>query len=99
MTIYYFDVDNTITKTKDGDYPNAKPVKKRIAKVNELAQKGHKIVMCTARGAQTGIDWIPFTRKQLDDWGVQYHELARKPYYDVLVDDHAFNDKQYFNGN
>ena len=96
MTIYYFDIDDTITKTKEGDYPNAKPLKRRIAKINKLAQAGHKIVMCTARGAMTGIDWIPFTKQQLDSWGVQYHELAKKPYYDLLVDDRAENANQYF---
>jgi hypothetical protein len=94
--IYYFDVDNTVCKTKEGDYPNAVPYKRRIQKINKLGSEGHKIVMVTARGALSGLRWLEFTKDQLDKWGLKYHELHSKPYYDVLVDDKAFSDKEFF---
>jgi hypothetical protein len=94
--IYFFDIDNTICKTKDGDYANATPLKGRIKKVNKLFKDGHKIVLWTARGALSGINWIPMTNVQLDDWGVQRHEVLAKPYFDKLVDDKATNDKDFF---
>ena len=49
--------------------------------------------MMTARGATTGIDWSKLTEKQLNSWGLKYHELImnQKPYGDIYVDDKAIN--------
>lgn len=94
--IYFFDVDNTVCKTKEDDYQGAKPIKSRIKIINKLASEGHKIVFWTARGVRSGINWLPFTRGQLDSWGLRYHEIRSKPYFDVCVDDKAFNDKSFF---
>lgn len=48
--------------------------------------------MWTARGAKSGIDWHDITKKQLNDWGVKYHNLRLdKPAYDLFIDDKALN--------
>lgn len=95
----FFDIDGTLTKTKDGDYKSAKPIKTRIKRVNKLFESGHNITIWTARGALSGINWLPFTKDQLDSWGVKYHQLLPKPYFDLAVDDKALDDKKYFHGN
>lgn len=97
MKIYFFDIDGTICDTNDGNYAHALPYRDRIEEVNNLYDEGHKIIMWTARGAQTGINWIPLTISQLKAWGVKYHELRPKPYWDFLVDDKAHNAKDFFN--
>lgn len=87
--IYFIDIDETICEY-DGPrhYPDAKPILKNIAKVNKLYDDGNSIVMWTARGSTTGIDWGSVTMAQLDEWGVKYHELRLdKPYYDKIIDD------------
>ena len=99
--IYIVDIDNTICLThKMGmswDYENSMPIRSRIEKINKLYDQGHTIKYWTARGTSSGIDWLDFTRKQLDSWGCKYHEVnVGKPSYDVWVDDKAFNDKEFF---
>lgn len=102
--IYCFDIDNTICDTKgidvkgvsQADYENAKPFKARIARINRLYKK-NTIYFFTARGSVTGIDWSALTKKQLKKWGVKYDKLFfGKPYFDVFVDDKAYNDKHFF---
>ena len=36
--------------------------------------------------------------KQLKKWGVKFHNLSvgEKPVYDLLIDDKALSDKEYF---
>jgi hypothetical protein len=37
-------------------------------------------------------DGYEFTKKQLNIWGVKFHELKMgKPSYDILIDDKHFN--------
>lgn len=63
-----------------------------IQKANKLYEEGNTIVYWTARGTTTGIDWTDVTRKQLDSWGVKYHDLKLgKPQYDLFIDDKALN--------
>ena len=90
--IYVFDIDRTICTNTDGDYEKAEPFEDVINTINKLYEN-NKIIMMTARGAVTGIDWTEFTAKQLKQWGVKYHELImnQKPYADVYVDDKAIN--------
>ena len=90
--IYVFDIDGTICTNTDGDYEKAEPFGDVIETINKL-HKNNKIIMMTARGAVTGIDWTEFTKQQLASWGVNYHELImnKKPYADVYVDDKAMN--------
>ena len=62
--------------------------------VNRLFDEGHKIIIMTARGRGSGIDWTGLTREQLERWGVKYHELEpmfHKPTADLFVDDKGIN--------
>lgn len=88
-----FDIDGVIaTLTQDNDYSMARPVDKVILIINELYNKGNTILLFTARGSETGIDWRAITEKQMKDWGVKYHQLIfGKPGADVFIDDRAVN--------
>jgi dTDP-glucose 4,6-dehydratase len=75
------------------------PFPERISKVNALYEAGSNILIYTARGTVTGIDWRPLTEKQLAEWGVKYHELRLgKPFADIYIDDRAMSDGDFFNG-
>ncbi len=86
---FVVDVDGVVaTLTPDNDYTLAKPLGAAIAAVNRLHDAGHRIVMFTARGSTTGIDWEDFTRAQLTAWGLKFHELRLgKPAGTYYVDD------------
>lgn len=95
MTVYCFDIDGTICTNTNGDYEQAKPIEKIIEKINNLYKEGHTIIIFTARGATTGIDWKETTEYQLHSWGVCYHELLMgKPHADVFVDDKAITPEE-----
>lgn len=84
------DLDGTLCTNTWGAYAGAEPIPWAIARVNLLAGAGHRIVIFTARGTATGIDWEAQTRAQLDRWGVPYDELRfGKPSADVYLDDRA----------
>lgn len=94
---YCFDIDGTICTNTFGDYKNAQPYPERINMVNKLYDEGHKIILFTARGTTTKIDWRPVTEGQMEKWGLKYHELLfGKPEADIFVDDRAVNDKDWF---
>lgn len=94
--VFCFDIDGTLC-THTMNYKDAEPITHRIDIVNELYDQGHRIVLFTARGATTGIDWYDFTESQLKQWGVRYHELRTdKPYYDIIIDDKAVDDASFF---
>lgn len=91
--ILCFDLDGTLcTSVDDSDYTKAEPLSHAIKKVNDL-YNNTTIVIFTGRGSSTGKDWTDFTKKQIDDWGLKYHELItnRKPTYDLIIDDKAIN--------
>ena len=89
---YCFDIDGTLCTNTDGAYEQAVPLPEVIALVNGLGAQGHRILLYTARGATTGIDWRGLTEQQLSSWGVQYHQLYMgKPTADLYVDDRAIN--------
>ena len=93
---YCFDIDGTLCSLTDGDYGQAVPFELRRAHLRGLYDAGHKIVLFTARGSTTGIDWESTTREQLVRWGVPFHELRfGKPFADIFVDDKAINDQSY----
>ncbi len=86
--IYCFDIDNTLCTQNGANYIEAQPIFSRIKKVNRLYAEGHKIILYTARGATTGIDWKDLTERQLRQWKVKYHELCMgKPGADIYIDD------------
>ena len=96
--IYYVDIDETIC-FYDGEryYPDARPLRENIKKINELYDDGHTIVYWTARGGVTGRDWTELTANQLEEWGAKHHDLKLgKPHYDVFIDDKAINSRDFF---
>jgi len=98
--IYCFDLDGTLCSQQDLDYENALPFIKRVKHVNDLYDDGHTIIIDTARGsgATKGKDWTEITEKQLEAWGVKYHDLrvGVKFSADVYIDDKADNADNYF---
>ena len=86
---FVFDIDGVIAmKREDLDYAQAEPNERMISVINQLYDWGNEIVLFTARGYVTGIDWEGVTRQQMDLWGVKYNELHMgKPNADFYVDD------------
>jgi len=96
---YCFDLDGTLCSNSEGEYAQAVPLPERILKVNELYDLGNKILIYTARGTVTGIDWRELTQNQLDEWGIKHHELRLgKPFADIYVDDRGVSDGVFFDG-
>jgi hypothetical protein len=86
--VVYVDVDGVLCTNTNGDYERAEPLQENIDKVNELFRDGDRIVIWTARGTTTGIDWRRLTEAQLQSWGVNYHQLMmNKPEFDLMIDD------------
>lgn len=84
---FVVDLDGTLC-TQESDYSFAKPIINRIYKINELYEKGNTIIIFTARGSETNIDWSNITINQLRRWGVKYHKLIfGKPSADYYIDD------------
>jgi dTDP-glucose 4,6-dehydratase len=89
---YCIDIDGTIFNTIGLDYAKSTPIEKAVIKVNELKMDGHYIVLFTARGTESGIDWRAVTEEQLNRFGVKYDELHfGKPSADIYIDDKAMN--------
>lgn len=91
MGTLIFDIDGTIC-TQETDYSQAKPIQEVIEKLNKKFDEGYQIVLFTARGTETGIDWSNVTKEQLDRWGVKYHDLYfGKPAGLKYIDDKGVN--------
>jgi CMP-N,N'-diacetyllegionaminic acid synthase len=86
---FCFDMDGVIaTLTEGNDYTRAKPIKETLEVIRNLYARGHRIIIHTARGSKTGIDWSQITREQLTLWKVPHHELHfGKPAADYYIDD------------
>ena len=86
---FVFDIDGVIAKlSPNNDYSLAEPNQIMIDAINKLYEMGNRIVLLTARGYVTGIDWGITTKTQLSNWGVCYHELHfGKPNADYYIDD------------
>ena len=102
---YVFDIDGTICSLTNGNYGFAVPYMDRIKKINELYDDGHTIIFQTARGmgrsnnssSYANRAFYDFTRKQLIDWGVKFHDLfLGKPAGDVYIDDKGIKDGDFF---
>jgi len=92
LLTYCIDVDGTLCTNTEGDYERAEPMPDVIAEINRLYDAGHTILLLTARGSTTAIDWRACTERQLAAWNVRYHSLSfGKPTADVYVDDKAIN--------
>lgn len=87
--IFVVDIDGVLaTLVPDNDYSHCQPMLENIRIINNLYAAGHKIILFTARGSATGIDWQEITREQMVKWGVQHHALQfGKPAADFYIDD------------
>ena len=94
--IFVIDIDDTISKWDDNrDFLKFKPNQETIDKINLLYDKGHRIVLFTARGMrmyQNKVLAEANNRKTLELWlnnnKVKYHELIfGKPFGDYYIDD------------
>ena len=94
----YVDIDGTIcTNELRGEYHNAEPYMDRIKEINGLYDNGCTVVYWTARGTETGQDWLEYTRTQLRLWGAKYTDLmVGKPFYDLWIDDKSVEPKEWF---
>ena len=100
---YCFDIDGTLCVTPNNelgkpDYVNATPIPFMVEQVNRLYDEGNHIIMQTARGKGSGIDWAKLTKKQLDNWGYKYHELFPmfcKPTADIFIDDKGIDVEEW----
>jgi CMP-N-acetylneuraminic acid synthetase len=86
---FVFDIDGVIAMLeKDNNYALAEPNLTMIESINKLYNMGNQIILLTARGYVTGIDWKEITQSQLEQWGLKYHELHfGKPNADYYIDD------------
>ncbi len=86
---FVFDIDGVIAKIQPkNDYALSEPDEQMIRAINRLYDAGNTIVLNTARGYVTGIDWTEVTVLQLNKWGLKYHELHfGKPNADYYIDD------------
>jgi cytidyltransferase-like protein len=96
---YCLDLDNTICITPKNEYEKSTIIEKAKNLINKLYDNGNYIIINTARGASSGIDWTDFTKKQLTDWGVKYNELVtnKKPNADVFIDDKNMSIEEWYN--
>ncbi|SET23408.1 acylneuraminate cytidylyltransferase family protein [[Clostridium] polysaccharolyticum] len=96
---FVFDIDGVVAQFEpDLDYKVAKPNDKMIKIINHLYELGNEIVLFTARGYVTGIDWSGITQEQLGRWGVKYHQLLfGKPNADYYIDDKMLEINKLYN--
>ncbi len=86
---YVIDIDGIIgTLIDDNDYSKSKPLLDNIKGINKLYDEGNEIILFTARGYESGIDWSKLTKERFKDWGLKYHLLKfGKPSADFYIDD------------
>jgi len=83
--VYFVDIDGVLTNEVEGhDYFSRTPNLRNIAKVNELHERGNKIVLWSSR--------FPEDEEATRDWlivnCVKFDELRLgKPQYDAIIDD------------
>ncbi len=105
MKTYVIDLDQTLCITEqkeDGtwDYFNSIPIQDRIDYVNKLWEDGNTIIIETARGSSSKINWYNETYDQLRSWGLKFNSLrvGVKFAADYFIDDKAINSEDFFNG-
>jgi CMP-N,N'-diacetyllegionaminic acid synthase len=86
---FIFDIDGVVgTIVTGNDYNLTQPIVEHIRIINRLYDQGNTIVLFTARGSKTGIDWSVVTEQQMRKWGVKHHSLHfGKPAGDFYIDD------------
>lgn len=93
---FVVDIDGVLaTLVPDNDYSRCQPMTENIRIINNLYAAGHRIILFTARGSATGIDWEDVTRNQMNQWGVNHHILQfGKPAADFYIDDRFITIKE-----
>ncbi len=94
------DIDRTLCTYKQIDgKKTAIPLMQVIRRVNRLYDEGNRIIIWTSRNKISKRDQTEFTKKQLESWGVKYHELdMSKPLFDLFIDDRAINVSHWMQG-
>ena len=103
--IIAFDLDDVLCSRPSGSeqfgvdkYLLCKPNEEMIKILNDCYDRGHRVVIYTARGMTHFAGSVPdiytnlynLTTGQLNLWGVKYHQLVMgKLHYDLLIDDKA----------
>jgi len=88
--IYCFDLDGTIcSPVPNSQYELAVPDRTVVNEINRLYERGHTILIMTARGCVSKVDHTELTMNQLDTWGVHHHDLLMhaKPQAHLFIDD------------
>lgn len=95
---FVFDIDGVVAQFEPSlRYDRAKPDQKTIDVINRLYDYGNRIVLFTARGSESGIDWSAVTERQMEEWGVRYHQLRfGKPAATFYVDDKNMSLEELF---
>ena len=98
MSRYVFDLDGTLVSDVKGKYELTRPLKERIAVINELYLDGHIVIIMTARGTTSRKERYHLTKQQLLDFGILHHELivGYKPSADYFIDDKGINADDWF---
>lgn len=96
---FVFDIDGVIAMLEaTNNYALSQPNERMIPLINRLYDMGNYIILHTARGYVTGIDWKAITEQQLELWGLKYHELHfGKPNADYYVDDKMLDMNALYN--
>lgn len=95
-----FDLDETLcTKKRSNEtYADVKPIQDMVDFANEMYDKGHTIIISTARNMVTQSGNVGkiiqnvglVTLQWLKDNNIKYHEIFfQKPYGDLYIDDKA----------
>ena len=102
MATYCIDLDGTLCRTEYSNgrhhYFEAEPMPDRIEAVNKLYEEGHIIIIETARGAGSGVNWFQDTVKQLAGWGLKFHTVRTGVKFaaDFYIDDKAVHPDDFF---
>ena len=97
MKTIYIGIDNTICITHGFDYENAKPIQKRIDKINKLYNEGNRVIYWFNRNIISGRDNMTFSYDQLNKWGCKFHQVkSNKPTYDLFIDNKNITSKSFF---
>ena len=98
-SVICLDIDGVIfSRSESNDYSKVQPNPGVINLIQLLYKQGHKIILFTARGSKTGINWSDQTISQLTSNSIPYHDLIfGKPPYDFYVDDRSISLQQLYN--
>ena len=105
------DLDDTISKTYNGDYDNSEPIKSVVEKIKEYKKLGYDIVIYSSRNMRTynrnigeiNVHTLPKMIKFLDKYSIPYDEIiVGKPWCGkggFYVDDKAIRPSEFISMN